>query len=57
MEFMQLFQAFIGPILAAAGAYTAIRADLAAMKVQIATLEKAVERAHARIDQITHKQG
>lgn len=56
MDFMQVFQAFIGPVIAAAGAYAAVRADLAAMKVQIATLEKAVERAHDRIDQLTRKQ-
>ena len=52
MDFMQLFQAFIGPIIAAAGAYAAVRSDLAAMKVQIAALEKSLERAHERIDKL-----
>lgn len=55
MDFMELFKTFLGPAIAAGGAYAAIRADLAAMKVQIAALEKSLERAHERIDALIHK--
>lgn len=38
-------------ITAGVGVYAAIRADLAALKARVDTLEKATDRAHARIDE------
>lgn len=55
MEFFEIFKTFLGPLIAAFGAYAAIRADLAAMRVQIQVLEKSLERAHERIDSLTHR--
>jgi hypothetical protein len=55
MEFLDLFKTFIGPLVAAFGAYAAIRADLAAMRVQLAMMEKSLEKAHERIDALTHR--
>lgn len=37
------------------GAYVAIRADLAALKAQMAIYEKSLERAHERIDTLQGK--
>jgi hypothetical protein len=52
MDFSIIIQALIGAAAGAAGAYAAIRSDLAALKARMEIHEKSLERAHARIDDI-----
>jgi hypothetical protein len=54
IDFTPLFQAVIGSVLGAIGAYVAIRSDLAELKARMTNTEKAADQAHDRIDKILH---
>ena len=54
IDFTALFQAIIGSVLGAGGAYVAIRTDLADLKARMSNAEKTADGAHDRIDQILH---
>jgi hypothetical protein len=56
-DFPNWLQVFLAAIAGGIGAYAAIRADLAGLKVQAAIFEKSLERAHDRIDDLHAHRG
>lgn len=58
---VDIWDKFILPMLGALGgglaAYVSIRSSLATLMAQVAILEKSVDRAHARIDDIHRGKG
>lgn len=50
--FTQLFLPLIGALGGGMAAYVAIRSNLAALNMQVAIMQKSLERAHERIDDL-----
>ena len=56
IDLTQLLASCIAAGIGAFGAYVAIRTDLADLKARMTNVESAADKAHNRIDKVSHRE-